>query len=62
MQESANLEAKSGEMEEIEKKLEKKFSNVKDNEIMQKLLEIIKKHKLAWLSDHSNGEGEKNAK
>lgn len=62
MQESGKGEVQSGEMERINKALEKKFSDVMDNEIMQRLLEMVKKHRFARLSDSSNREEKENDK
>lgn len=57
MNQATDFEAINKEMEKIDKELEKKFSKVKDIEIMQKLLEMIKEYRFSKVSNSENNEG-----
>jgi len=56
MNQATDSEAINKEMEKIDKELEKKFSKVKDIEIMQKLLEMIKEYRFSKVSNSENNE------
>ena len=56
MNQTTDFEAINKEMEKIDKELEKKFSKVKDIEIMQKLLEMIKEYRFSKVSNSENNE------
>lgn len=56
MNQATDFEAINKEMEKIDKELEKKFSKVKDIEIMQKLLEMIKEYRFSKVSNSENNE------
>lgn len=47
------------EMDKIDKELEKKFSKVKDVEIMQRLLKMIKEYRFSKISDSESDKEER---